>query len=107
MVSPNNQDLLSSTISICLRRIYNFLGKPKHIVYSDQCLGAGHPPLYKQDVKIIKVGTIILISMMKLACKIAAMFTVSMGTPIFKLAPFVYLCWEIESTLQGMNEERY
>ena len=36
----------------------------KHIIYSDQCVGAVHPNLYKKDAKIM------LISIMTLAYKI-------------------------------------
>ena len=39
----------------------------KRIECSDQHLGAVHPLLSKKDVKFIKIGTIILISMMTLA----------------------------------------
>ena len=59
---------------------YNYIeykNLDKHIVYSDQALGAVHPHLYKKDVKFIKVGTIILIRMRTLACKIIAMLTIS------------------------------
>ena len=45
---------------------YNILHKHKHkhkhIVYSDQVLGAVHLQLYKKDIQILKVGTIILMA---------------------------------------------
>ena len=49
-------------------------------------MGAVHPIVYKIEANIIKVGTIKLISMMTLACKIIAMFTLSMGTLVVMCA---------------------
>ena len=46
----------------------------KHIVYSNQCLGAGHSFLHKKEEQIITVVTIMLISMMSVACKIIKWF---------------------------------
>ena len=54
------------------------------IVYSDQCLSTMHPLLHRKEAKIIKIGTIILISMMTVACKIITAFTISMGTLVLK-----------------------
>ena len=47
-------------------------------------MGAVHLFLYKRGGKILKIGTIILISMMTFACKMIAMFTMSMGTLVLK-----------------------
>ena len=54
------------------------------IVYSDRCLGAGHPCLHKKEVKMIKVVTIMLLFMMTASCKFIAMFTFIMGTLVLK-----------------------
>ena len=62
----------------------------KHIVYSDQCLGAVPPIVYKIVEKIIKVCTVMLFSMMTITCKIIAMFTIIMGTVVFKCSPLIY-----------------
>ena len=59
-------------------------------MYSDQSLGAVHPFLYKKEEKIIKVGTIILISFMAMTCKIIAMFTISVGTLALKVTLLIY-----------------
>ena len=56
---------------------YKILGK--QIVYS-----AVHPIVYKIEENILKVGTILLLSIMTMACKIFAMFTISMGTLFVK-----------------------
>ena len=56
----------------------------KHVDYSDQHWGAVHPILCNKDVKVMKICTIILISMMTLALKVIAMFTLSMGTLILE-----------------------
>ena len=49
-----------------------------------------HPFLYKKEEKIIKVGTIILISYMAMTCKIIAMFTISMGALALKVTLLIY-----------------
>ena len=67
---------------------YKIIGK--HIVYSDQQLGAVHSIMYKIETKIIKVGTIMPLSMMTMTCKIIGMFTISMGTLVLKCAKLIY-----------------
>ena len=67
---------------------YKILGN--HIVYPDQCLGAVHPFFYKKEQKLINDSTVILISMMTVACKIIATFTISMGTLVLKCVIFIY-----------------
>ena len=53
-------------------------------------VSAVHPFLYKTEEKIIKVGTIILISYMAMTCKIIAMFTISMGALALKVTLLIY-----------------
>ena len=61
-----------------------------HIVYSDRCLGAVHPFSYKKEQKLMRDSTVILLSMMAVACKIIATFTISMGTLVLKCVIFIY-----------------
>ena len=42
--------------------------------------------MYKIETKIIKIGTIMLLSLMTMVVKIIAMFTISMGTLVLKCA---------------------
>ena len=49
-----------------------------------------HPFLYEKEDKIIKVGTIILISYMAMTCKIIAMFTISIGALALKVTLLIY-----------------
>ena len=42
----------------------------KHIAYSNQCYGAVHPILHKIEENMLKFGTILLLSIMTMACKI-------------------------------------
>ena len=55
-----------------------------NIVYSDQCLGAVHPNLNKNEKKIIKVSTIILVKLMTVTYKLIAMFTFIIGALALK-----------------------
>ena len=59
-------------------------------VYSDQSLGAVHSFLYEKEEKIIKVGTIILISYMAMTCKIIAILTISLGALAVKVILLIY-----------------
>ena len=62
----------------------------KHAKYSDQHMGAGHTILGKKEAKIMKICTIIFIGTMILVLKVLAMFTLSMGTPMFESVIFIY-----------------
>ena len=53
-------------------------------------MGAVYRSVHKLDVKNIKVFAIILIMMMTIAGKIIAVFTISMGTLMFKCALIIY-----------------
>ena len=55
-------------------------------------MGAVHPSLCYKDFNVMKICTIILISMMTLALKVLDMFTLSMGTLIFESVSQVALC---------------
>ena len=73
----------------------------KHVEYSDQQLG-------NKEVKLIKVGTIKLISLMTLALKVIVMFTLSMGTLFFESARFIedfkHMLWSCRFSIEIWKE---
>ena len=83
--STRNEPFLHSVIKLN----YNLIDI--QVVLSDQSMDAVHPFSYKKEVKIIKVGTIILISYMAMTFKIIAMFSISIGALAPKVTLLIYI----------------
>ena len=89
--NPEVVGIPSTNKNIFLSRMeHKTLNKP--VEYSNQHMGAVHPSLCYKDFNVMKICTIILISMMTLALKVLDMFTLSMGTLIFESVSQVALC---------------